>query len=305
MEMILKSNYKLFSTIIVVLFLASCQKSHTPSFDFNPEIQKAQTPHQSIFISTAITSHATPSYPSMEKTGILRLGDDHCIYIEQPSGEWVLPILVGTYASPLNLSEGYKKFMNKQVELFYPNDIINLKSKLFNENNLNWVTQPPHKQCKKPVKAHIYYYISTITHDETTNTPAHKEIAQLDKPSNILNKPVYIGVYNLPISPTTKIAHEEATLIIEKNCLYIQFPDGSKALPIFTTPRTYWNDQQGALRSKGKDWLVKKPYNFLTMLSNSNKIVSQRYSDGSQIIIPPNPSCNTQVVRYVYDIKNL
>jgi hypothetical protein len=300
----LKSNHKVLLIIICVGFLASCQKSYAPSFDLNQEIQKSQMPSQSVFISTAINSHATPSYPSMEKTGTLRLGDDNCIYVEQPSGEWVLPILVGTYAPPLKLSEGYKAFINKQVGLLYGDDVIDLRSEKFAKNNLNWVTQPPQNQCKKMVKAHVYHHIAVISHGGITNPPAREEVAPFDNTETDPNKKIYIGVYNLPVDSTTKMAHEKATLIIDKKCLHMQFPDGSKALPIFVTPRTYWNDKQGALRAKGKDWSINQPYEFSTMLSGSDRIVSQRYMDEVQMIIPPNPSCKAGVVRYVYDVKN-
>lgn len=276
--------------------MASCQKTYIPSSDLNQEIRKSQTSSQSVFISTAITYHPTPSYIGMEGSGILRLGDDNCIYIEKSSGEWVLPILIGTYSSPLKLSEGYKKFINKKVELLYPNEIVDLKSKDFNKKNLSWVTMPPQAQCKKDVKAHVYHHIA-VGFDETKNPP----VKNSDPPD--INKEIFIGIYNLPVDSTTKFAHEKARLIIDNKCLYMQFSDGSKVLPIFVTPRTYWDDKKAVLRAKGKDWLTSQHYDFLTMLSSSNKIISKRYSDEAQMIIPPNPSCKTERVRYIYDIK--
>jgi len=304
MGFLLKFDYKLLSIIVYVGFLTSCQKTYVSSSDLSQEIQKAQVPSNSVFISTAITSHPAPSYLGMERNGILRLGDDNCIYIEQPSGEWVLPILVGTYSSPLKLSEGYKFFINKQVELLYPNEIVDLNSKEFNENNLNWVTLPPQNQCKKMVKAHIYHHIAAISHGEIANPPAHEGIAQPNKLKIDPNKEIYIGVYNLSINSKTKVAHEKATLIVDKKCLYMQFSDGSKALPIFATPRTYWDDKKGVLRAKGKDWSTNQPYDFSTMLSSSDKIVSQRYFDEAHMIIPPNPSCKIELVRYIHDINS-
>ena len=264
--------------------------------DLNQEIRKTQTPNQSVFVSTAITSHTIPSYLGMEGSGILRLGDDNCIYIEKPSGEWVLPILVGTYSPPLKLSEGYKKSINKKMELLYPNEIVDLKSNDFNKNNLNWATIPPQVQCKKNVKAHIYHHIAVDYH-ESKNPPVHS--TSLD-----INKEIYIGIYNLPVDSETKLAHEKARLIIDNKCLYMQFSDGSKALPIFVTPRTYWDDKKSVLRAKGKDWLTSQHYQFLTKLSSSNKVISKRYSDEAQMIIPPNPSCKADIVRYIYDIKS-
>jgi hypothetical protein len=87
----------------------------------------------------------------------------------------------------------------------------------------------------------------------------------------------------------------EGMLFIEKDCLRIRIKDGQVVLPIFSTQRTYWQDNKKALRASGKDWQLGATYLFGVKIRGlTNDIAHNEYN----IIVPPHPSCDNQPLRY-------
>ncbi|WP_087142869.1 hypothetical protein [Crenothrix polyspora] len=259
-------------------------------------------PQSKVHVATAQLNRSLYPVKDKEDRGTLGLGRDNCFYIELDNGEKVLPVLTTTYSSPESLSFWYKKAVGKKIVGIAIDSAIDLTPV---EDN-GWLTLPPGYQCDK-LRVQPYWNLELYA-KSAESFSGEERISIIDPQVTSLPKSnakiAYIGGYSYPaVFDFVDDPFAEGELFIKKDCLYIRFTDGHVALPVFTTQRTYWQDNKKALRASGKDWFVGQRY-FFQMYSDhgsgGNDLTSHLVTADREMIIPPHYSgCNLTLVHTV------
>ncbi|MEQ1543491.1 hypothetical protein [Methyloglobulus sp.] len=232
--------------------------------------------------------------------GTLKLGNDHCFYVELDNGVKVLPVLISEYLPPDKLAVKYTRWLGRKVMGYYGNQAIDLKSTVYNTTNIGWVTPPPQLECKL---SQAHQYARLILNDKYTKFDPLTGQDNLKPSPPIVGKLPYMGVFNYGDgldSNNIKDAFKEGSLLIEKDCLYIRFKDGNAVLPIFETQRTFWQEAKNTLRASGKDWHLETNYVFGPLSDVFPYTFNPTHPTARpKEIVSAHPSCNTQQVRSV------